>query len=400
MPLEDSLPFTGTQFLDNLGAFNTALWPVVIVLWLAALALTIQIVRGRARAKVVWTFAAILWAWSGIAYHAVYFTRINPAAWIFAALFVAQAIGFLWSGVSLRLLPFAWGRSPRYWLAAVFLAYSLLYPALVVIAGHTLPRAPAFGVPCPTTIFTAGLLLAAMPVSRWLLVVPIVWSLVAGSAAFLFGVTPDLVLFLVAVTLAGCALPAELARTLRDWGAARADVARAMRGDGAVEHPNYSMTLGIDIRARPDHVWPWLVQMGYRRGGLYSYDWLDRLFGYLDRPSADRILPEFQTLKPGDVIPIGRATAFPVRTVEPPLALVLAGEETGFAWSWELGLVPIGPDRTRLVSRNRGRMPATLGWTLFRCVLEPAAFIMTRRMLIGLRQRAEALAVSERARAA
>jgi hypothetical protein len=399
MPIHGPLPFTEIEFLDNLGAFNAALWPLIVLLWLAALALTIQIARGRARSTVIWAFAALMWAWSGIAYHAVFFTRINPAAWVFAALFVAQAVGFLWFGVTRHPLKFVWGRSPRYWLAAVFLVFALAYPALVLMTGHTLPRAPAFGVPCPTTIFTAGLLLA-MPMSRWLLVIPIVWSLVGGSAAFLFGMTPDLMLFAVAVTLAGCALPDELARRLRDWGAARADIARAMRGDGAVEHPNYSMTLGIDIHARPDHVWPWLVQMGYRRGGLYSYDWLDRLFGYLDRPSADRVLPEFQSLKPGDVIPIGRATAFPVRTVEPPLTLVLAGEEGGFAWSWALSLFPIGPNRTRLVSRNRGRMPTTIGWTLFRCVLEPAAFIMTRRMLIGLRQRAEALAASERAHAA
>jgi hypothetical protein len=261
------------------------------------------------------------------------------------------------------------------------------------------PRAPAFGVPCPTTIFTAGLLLAT-PLSRWLLVIPIVWSLVGGSAAFLFGMTPDLMLFATAVTLAGCALPAELTQTLRDWGAERTDASRAMRGDGAVRDPNYSMTLGIDIHARPDHIWPWLMQMGYRRGGLYSYDWLDRLFGYLDRPSADRILAEFQLLKPGDAIPIGRAAAFPVRTIEPPLTLVLAGEQNRFAWSWELGLVPIGPNQTRLMSRNRGRTPVTVAWTLFRAVLEPAAFIMTRRMLIGLKQRAERLAASERTHAA
>jgi uncharacterized protein DUF6064 len=399
MPLHGPPPFTEIAFLDNLGAFNAALWPIIVLLWLAALALTIQIVRGRAGSAVVWAFAALLWAWSGIAYHAVFFTRINPAAWIFAALFVAQAVGFLWVGVTRRQLRFVWGRSPRFWLAGAFLVFALGYPAAVLMTGHTLPRAPAFGVPCPTTIFTAGLLLA-MPMSRWLLVIPIVWSLVGASAALLFGMTPDLLLLAVAVTLAGCALPADLARTLRDWGAAKTDVARAMRGDSAVESPNYSMTLGIDIHARPDHVWPWLVQMGYRRGGLYSYDWLDRLFGYLDRPSADRILPEFQSLKPGDVIPIGRATAFPVRTVEPPLSLVLAGEEGGFAWSWELGVLPLGPNRSRLVSRNRGRMPTSVGWTLFRCVLEPAAFIMTRRMLIGLKQRAEALAAAERVRAA
>src|SRR5215813_2834556 len=79
----------------------------------------------------------------------------------------------------------------------------------------------------------------------------------------------------------------------------------------AIDGATYSSTLAVTIDAAPEHIWPWLVQMGYRRGGLYSYDWLDRLFGYLDRPSAIRILPEFQRLAAGDEIPIGRGQGFP-----------------------------------------------------------------------------------------
>lgn len=90
------------------------------------------------------------------------------------------------------------------------------------------------------------------------------------------------------------------------WGATATDRTRVMAGDGAVVDPTYSATLAITVDARPEHIWPWLVQMGYQRGGLYSYDWLDRLFGYLDRPSADAILPQFQQLAVGDEIPIGR----------------------------------------------------------------------------------------------
>ena len=184
------------------------------------------------------------------------------------------------------------------------------------------------------------------------------------------------------------------------WGAPRADLARVMVGDGAVIDPAYSATLAVTVDARPEQVWPWLVQMGYRRGGLYSYDWLDRLFGYLDRSSADRVLPECQTLAVGDEIPMGRGQGFPVTALEPARALVLSGKGDGFAWAWQFGLFPLSDDRTRLVSRNSVRTPPTAAAWLFMRVIEPAAFLMTRRMLLGLKRRAEGLAASRPSRPA
>jgi hypothetical protein len=131
--------------------------------------------------------------------------------------------------------------------------------------------------------------------------------------------------------------------------------------------------------------------MGYQRGGLCSYDWLDRLFGYLDRPSANRILPEFQHLAAGDVIPLGRGSGFPVTAIEPNRALVLSGTRDGFQWVWQFGLYPLDQDRTRLMSRGAQRFAGTVGTWLFMRVMEPAAFIMTRRMLLGVKERAETL---------
>jgi len=96
-----------------------------------------------------------------------------------------------------------------------------------------------------------------------------------------------------------------LGRVFRFWGSTEAERYRAMRGDMEIPHPTYEATLAVTIDAPPSAIWPWLVQMGYRRGGLYSYDWLDRLFGFLDAPSADRLLPEFQHLEAGEEIPIG-----------------------------------------------------------------------------------------------
>jgi hypothetical protein len=180
------------------------------------------------------------------------------------------------------------------------------------------------------------------------------------------------------------------------WGTTPVDLTRRMSGDAATVDPTHSATHAVTVDARPEHIWPWLVQMGYRRGGLYSYDWLDRLFGYLDRPSANRILPEFQHLAVGDEIPLGRGPGFPVVAIEPCRALVLGmgSKADGFEWVWQFGLYPIDEKRTRLVSRSRGRAPNTLRSWLFMRVLEPAAFLMTRRMLLMLKRRAEALAAA------
>ena len=98
-----------------------------------------------------------------------------------------------------------------------------------------------------------------------------------------------------------------------------------MAGDAAVADPSYSATMAITIGARPEHIWPWLVQLGYQRGGLYSYDWLDRLFGYLDRPK--------RSLHPAGISAVGgwgrdphwARWRFPVTAIEPARALVLSG---------------------------------------------------------------------------
>ena len=164
-----------------------------------------------------------------------------------------------------------------------------------------------------------------------------------------------------------------------------------MAGDGLLPDPMYSGTTAITVHASPEHIWPWLVQIGFQRGGLYSYDWLDRLFGYLDRPSATRILPEFQRLTIGDVIPLGCGPSWPVAVVEPRRALVLDMRNmSSFDWVWQFGLYPIDETRTQLVSRSRVRAQAV--WArLLTHAIEPAGFLMTRRMLLGLKQRAEAL---------
>ena len=180
-------------------------------------------------------------------------------------------------------------------------------------------------------------------------------------------------------------------RWMSRWGANQSDLARVMAGDALLVNPTYSGTMAVIINAAPEHVWPWLVQIGYRRGGLYSYDWLDRLFGFLDRPSAIRILPEFQNLAVGDRIPMGQGPSWPVAAIEPNRALVLDMRNMGgFDWVWQFGLYTVDENRTQLVSRSCVRTRSV--WArLATYVIEPAGFIMTRRMLLGLKQRAEGL---------
>ena len=180
-------------------------------------------------------------------------------------------------------------------------------------------------------------------------------------------------------------------RWMSRWGTTSSEMARVMAGDGLLVDPTFSYTMAVIVNAQSEDIWPWLVQMGYQRGGLYSYDWLDRLFGYLDRPSATRILPEFQNLAVGDKIPLGRGPSWPVAAIEPNRALVLDMRNLAdFDWVWQFGLYTVDEHRTQLVSRSRVRTRSA--WArLATHAIEPAGFLMTRRMLLGIKQRAEAL---------
>ncbi len=177
---------------------------------------------------------------------------------------------------------------------------------------------------------------------------------------------------------------------LTNWGATDEDVNAALPGDELVREPDYVTTRAVTVNAPPEDIWPWLVQMGYRRGGLYSYDWLDRIFGYLDRPSAKEIVPEFQDLAVGDTIPVGRGPSWPVRILEPARAFVM--EPVAGTITWAFALIPRDDRSTRLITRVRCRVEDTTSRTLLFAVIDPAAFVMTRKMLLNLKRRAEALA--------
>jgi hypothetical protein len=197
------LPFTHDQFLDVFAAYNAALWPFAALLWLVTVAALVGLLMRRLSSRQVTVLLALHWAWSGVAYHFAYFTAINPAARLFGALFLVQAALFLWVAFRQPGLEVPWGRRPHQLLSVVFCVYAVLYPFLALASGLRWPRMPSFGVPCPTTLLTVGLLLGLAPRRlRGLSVIPVVWCLVGGSAAILLGIRPDLMLVAGAVLLA------------------------------------------------------------------------------------------------------------------------------------------------------------------------------------------------------
>jgi hypothetical protein len=196
------LPFTREQFFDLFEIYNKTLWPAAVALWLVS-ALVVGLRLSARRPHERWVSALLIghWAWSAVAYHLAFFTQINPAAWLFAALFVGQAVLLLRVGVVQRRLSFApWDNA---WapLAWGLIAYSLAYPAINAIEHLSVLRIPTFGLPCPTTIFTAGVLMLATPRSWSLATIPVIWAAIGGSAALLLGVHAD-----VALPISGTAL--------------------------------------------------------------------------------------------------------------------------------------------------------------------------------------------------
>jgi Family of unknown function (DUF6064) len=197
------LPFTRDAFLDVFAAYNERLWPFALVLWLATAYSFVALARAtRVRSRFFPGLLAVHWAWAAVAYHAAFFSKINPAAWVFSGVFLFEAGLLAWYGVAHRRLRFSPVSSFRHVLSLGLIAYALLYPAIVAAEGHEFPRLPTFGVPCPTTILTVGFLLAAnRPLPRPITLVPIAWAFIGGSAAFLLGVRADLMLLVAGVVL-------------------------------------------------------------------------------------------------------------------------------------------------------------------------------------------------------
>jgi len=192
------LPFSREQFLAVFAAYNQAIWPAQLVAYLLGAAAVAALFRpGERSNRLIAGVLAIMWLWSGIGYHVIFFAAINPAAYAFGALFVLQALLFASMAVGRHQPHFGYSGGVAGWLGVALIAYAAtLYPIVGWWAGHAYPEMPLFGVtPCPVTLFTFGaLLLTTSRVPGWVLVIPGLWSLIGGTAAFLLHVPQDWVL--------------------------------------------------------------------------------------------------------------------------------------------------------------------------------------------------------------
>ena len=128
----------------------------------------------------------------GIVYHIIYFSGINKAAYIFGAVFIVQGLLFLILGVYRYQLNFEANRSLQTYTAILLIIFALLvYPVLGYLLGHIYPDSPTFGLPCPTTIFTFGVLLMLKPQRIILMIIPLLWSLIGFTASFSLGIKED-----------------------------------------------------------------------------------------------------------------------------------------------------------------------------------------------------------------
>jgi hypothetical protein len=198
---------------------------------------------------------------------------------------------------------------------------------------------------------------------------------------------------LTATMLAVAVAAVVLQRQQLRWGATGAEVDRALTGDELVPGPDLTATRAITIRAGIDDVWPWIVQLGQGRGGFYSYDRLENLIG-CDIHSALQINPDWQHLDVGEPVRLAPELALTVAVAKPPHTLVLQGgimpgaATAPYDFTWTFDLSPGPETTTRLVVRER--YAYSRWWA--RLLVEPLtviSFLMSQRMLRGIRERAE-----------
>jgi len=190
-----NLPFNADQFLRVLVQYNQAVWPMPLVLNGAALVCAGLLFCAQPWAsRMIALLLTGLWLWMALGYHFTFFALINPAAWWFGILFLAGGAAFDWFGVVEDRLRFAVSSNAWKLAGAILIIFAIaVYPLIGYALGRRYPAAVTFGLPCPTTIFTIGLLLfAEAPLPRSVFLVPLIWCAIGSLAALWLGVLEDL----------------------------------------------------------------------------------------------------------------------------------------------------------------------------------------------------------------
>ncbi|MGD8742957.1 MAG: DUF6064 family protein [Granulosicoccaceae bacterium] len=199
-----AMPFTVQQFYEVFTHYNEAIWPIQFLLYATALiALALAFTEKRRAHRTIGVLLSGLWFWSGLVYHLVFFTRINAAAWLFGMLFILAAAAFIWFGAVKQRLHFRPVSNLHSISGLVLILYALvIYPLIGFYSGHHYPALPTFGVPCPLTIFTLGILLLTDPPAPFqVLIIPVLWAVIGSVAVFRFGVIQDIGMLVAAAVI-------------------------------------------------------------------------------------------------------------------------------------------------------------------------------------------------------
>ena len=173
------------------------------------------------------------------------------------------------------------------------------------------------------------------------------------------------------------------------WGATENEIGASYTGDGLVPSPRIHYTRAVSINATPEQVYPWIVQLGAEKGGMYSYEWFETNILQCELINADRVHEEWQSLKVGDPVKMCPGTsgppAYEVAIIEPERAIIMGHQDNG-TWTdvWQFILVPQNDGTTRFILRGRSTLTGWL-WD----VIRPGEFIMMRGMMLGIKERAE-----------
>jgi hypothetical protein len=186
------LPFTPYQFLEVFKNYNLTVWPAQLVLFTAALGILAMIKMNRGL-KLSFLILGLMWIWMAFVYHLSFFSVINTAALLFGAFFILQALYLFYCPFQDSVhFTNRWNLKTK--TAAIIIFYALvLYPVIGNFSGHAYPYSPTFGLPCPTTIFTFGILMLIKErIPVFIYIIPVLWTLLATSAVFSLGMNEDL----------------------------------------------------------------------------------------------------------------------------------------------------------------------------------------------------------------
>lgn len=196
------IPFTTEQFFEIIEKYNLAVFPIQLLIILLGIIsiLLLHSSNKSVKNKLIGSFLGLLWIWIGIAYHLVFFTSINKAAYVFGGIFILQGLLFIIDTFIRQKLEFEFKRQIKDYIAYFFIIFGIIvYPILIYFLEESINSIITLGLPCPSTILTFGFLMLSSKYSKYLLIIPTLWTVIGTSAAFNFGVYPDYLMIISAL---------------------------------------------------------------------------------------------------------------------------------------------------------------------------------------------------------